>query len=214
MKNPNDLVLELAEKIIDFSNKGNKAKATTLLQTFYSIINEYPQVAWNKIEVWKLAKALLIMYHYDIIEGEDENIKIAERAYVYSQRSVELYETSLQEKENSQEDYFQALHTQVVLMETCEDCYLLTLEQFYAKSGGMTKEELKVARSLSREIAQYVAYSNLDKIEQEFDGFRNDAYLEEICNKIELDQPEISEKQIELGQKMNKMMVKALGGKI
>ena len=85
----------------------------------------------------------------------------------------------------------------------------LTLEQFYAKQT-MTDEEMHVARSLSREVMPLLQYSILEKIEAEFSGFQNNEYLAHVCNTIEVEHPEITEQQVELGRKMNGMLVKSL----
>jgi len=211
-KDPQELVITLADQIITLSNEGNKAQASKILETLYAILKEFPHILWNSVKVWKLSKALLIMYHYDVLDKEDENIYIAELAYIYAQRTQELFENSLQE--NAEDDYFYAIHTQLVLLTTCEDCFTLTVEQFYANSGKIDEKTLQIAHSLASEVMPFVKYSLLEKIESEFDGYRKDAFLEQLCNEIELDYPEISDNKITHGGKIHKMLVNTLAKKL
>lgn len=207
-QNPHTVTLELIHAILEASNKGNKIQALKLCNTLRSITNTFPLIMWNEQNIWKLAKVYLIMYHYDMYEDEDTNITLIHEAYLYANRSVRLFEQQESQNDIALEQYFLALHTQALILETCTDCFIPILSKLYSKqTGTMSAEEIQVAQQLSYSIIPYMQYAILDKITETFKGFNHDSFLEDLCSNIELEHTTISKTEIIHAQKIHIRML-------
>ena len=77
--NPEEVLLAVVNKVLEFSGEGKQAKAQHILPFVYESVMQYPQLLWDNKEIWKIAKALLVMHHYDMIDDEDEEIKMLQK---------------------------------------------------------------------------------------------------------------------------------------
>lgn len=202
-ENPETVLLAVINKVLEFSGEGKQAKAQHILPFVYESIMQYPQLLWNNVEVWKVAKSLLVMHHYDMIDEEDEELKMIQMAFVFSQRSIELCEIDVNAHK---EDYFNALHTQIMLLSSCSDYFVDTLAELCSKTV-MTNEERTVALRLANRILPMLTYNVIVKVDDNFESFNNDAYLAEMCNKFELEHSDTTPKQLEDAKKIHKMLV-------
>lgn len=207
-QNPQKIALQLIDSILETSNSGNKIQALKLCATLRSITNTFPLIIWDNQNIWKLAKVFLIMYHYDMYEDEDTNITLIHEAYLYAQRSVDLFEQQEQTDETAREHYFCALQTQALILQTCKDCFIPILSKLYSKNTGeMSAQEIHVAQQLSYGIIPYMQYAILEKISEAFKGFKRDSFLEDLCSTIELEHTEISQTEIIHAQKIHARML-------
>ena len=203
--NPEEVLLAVVNKVLEFSGEGKQAKAQHILPFVYESVMQYPQLLWDNKEIWKIAKALLVMHHYDMIDDEDEEIKMLQMAFVFSQRAVELSEP--EEGSPADDDYFHALHTQIMLLSSCQDYYTTTIADLCSKPE-MTDEERMIAHRIANRIIPVIAYNMIVKVDDTFEDFHNDSLLEEMCNKFELDNPDITSKQLDDAIKIHKMLIR------
>lgn len=211
--NPQRIAENLLHEILSQANVGNKARAAELLPTLYTIIQEFPHILWHSSEVWKVAKALLIMYHYDVLDDEDENIELVEYAFVFAQRAVSLYEK--QPLQFSRDDYFNALHTQTVLLSSCADCYVHSIAQLYlSQQKEVSSEHKQVSLQVSYALLPYMQYVLLEKISEEFEGLCEDGFLLELAHSIESEITTVSEKQITQASNLISFLVRMFQEKI
>lgn len=201
--NPEEVLLAVINKVLEFSNEGKQAKAQHILPFVYESVMRYPQLLWNSVEVWKVAKALLVMHHYDLVEDEDDELKMLQMAFVYAQRAIELCETDV---ERHKKHYFNALHTQVLLLSSCPDYFVDTLTDLCSKTV-MSNEERTVAMRLANRILPMLAYNVVVKVDDAFENFNEDEFLAELCNNFELEHPDITPKQLDDALKIHKMLV-------
>ncbi|MFO7868439.1 MAG: hypothetical protein R6U95_03970 [Bacteroidales bacterium] len=203
---PQDMVLTLAEKVIHAGTQLQRLPLQKIHSTLQSVLKEFPHILWHHPEIWKLAKVYIIMYHSDVDEDEDKNITMIEHAYIFAQRTIDMYE---QDKHNvPKKDYFTALHTQVLLLATCGECYIPTLVQLYTQNPHTIDTEIRrVARNLSSTMLEYIEYALIDKITQNFDGLMNDEFLEDRCYFLEHEHEELSLKRINYAHKVNNKMI-------
>ena len=203
--NPEEVLLAVVNKVLEFSGEGKQAKAQHILPFVYESVMQYPQLLWNNKEIWKIAKALLVMHHYDMIDDEDEEIKMLQMAFVFSQRAVELSEPD--EGNAAEEDYFHALHTQIMLLSSCQDYYTTTIADLCSKPE-MSDEERMIANRIANRIIPVIAYNMIVKVDDTFEDFHNDSLLAEMCNKFELENPDITPKQLDDATKIHKMLIR------
>lgn len=204
-ENPEEILLAVVNKVLEFSNQGKQAKAQHILPFVYESVMQYPTLLWNNPELWKLAKSLLVMHHYDLVEGEDEEIKMLQMALVMTQRAIELCES---DKEHNKEHYFNALHTQVLLLSTCPDYYEETIAELCSKTV-MSEEERVIALRMASRILPRISYNVIVKVDDNFKDFNGDELLAEMCAQFEQENPDIQPKQLDDAQKIHAMLVRS-----
>ncbi len=204
-ENPEEVLLAVVNKVLEFSNEGKQAKAQHILPFVYESVMQYPTLLWNTPELWKLAKSLLVMHHYDLVEEEEEEIKMLQMALVMTQRAIELCET---DKETNKEHYFNALHTQVLLLSTCPDYYEDTIAELCSKTV-MSEDERVIALRMANRILPRISYNVVVKVDDNFEDFNGDELLAEMCAQFEQENPDIQPKQLEDAQKIHAMLVRS-----
>lgn len=202
-ENPQEVLLAVVDKALEMISEGKQAKAQHVLPFVYQSVMQFPNILWDNVQVWKIAKIFFVMHHYDMIEDEDEEIKMLQMALVYTQRAKELCEN--QNNTHSQ-DYFSALQTQAILYSSCSDYYSGTIAELYSKTV-MSGEERVIANRLANRVLPIMSYNSVVKIDENFESFNNDSFSEEICNQFELEHPDITPKQLDDAEKIHKMLI-------
>lgn len=204
-ENPEEVLLAVVNKVLEFSNEGKQAKAQHILPFVYESVMQYPTLLWNTPELWKLAKSLLVMHHYDLVEDEEEEIKMLQMALVMTQRAVELCEADM---EKNREQYFNALHTQVLLLSTCPDYFEDTIADLCSKTV-MSEDERAIALRMANRILPRISYNVVVKVDDNFENFNGDELLSEMCAQFEQENPDIQPKQLEDAQKIHALLVRS-----
>ena len=200
---PEEVLLAVVNKVLDFANEGKQAKAQHILPFVYESVMNYPELLWNNVEVWKIAKALLIMHHYDLVEDEADELRMLQMALVFSERAIELCESN---KETPRDVYFKALQVQVMLLSSCSDYYADTIVEMCSKTL-LPPEERMMAIRLANKIMPMLSYNVLVKVDDAFENFNGDAFLSNLCNEFELENPDLEPKQLEDAKKIHKMLI-------
>ncbi len=203
--NPEEVLLAVVNKVLDFANEGKQAKAQHILPFVYESVINYPQLLWDNVEVWKIAKSLLIMHHYDLIEDEADELRMLQMALVFSQRAIDLCEKDIEANRN---EYFKALQVQALLLASCSDYYADTIADMCAKTVQQSEERAMAVR-LANKIMPLLSYNALVKIDDSFENFNGDVFLSNLCNEFELENPELEPKQLEDAKKIHKMLIRA-----
>jgi hypothetical protein len=197
-------LIEQIEKALDATDNRKYRAANEVFRNVYKTIHENPFVLWNHPKVFLLGRAFMIMYHGDLFEKEEHNIELAHLSLFYLQRSEELYKTGII---TNQDDYFQILRIQAVLLKTCEDCFVESVSTFYQPhTREVSADEKKGSLLLANRVMEYVLYSVLVEITDTFNGFKGDAFLDETCKNIEIYNPSISDKLLKEGTNVRKLL--------
>ncbi|MCQ2606788.1 MAG: hypothetical protein MJ204_09680 [Bacteroidales bacterium] len=202
-ENPEEVLLAVVNKVLEFSNEGKQAKAQHILPFVYETTMQYPTLLWYTPEIWKLAKSLLVMHHYDLVEDEDEEIQMLQMALVMTQRAVELCEA---DKDKNAEHYFNALQTQILLLSTCSDYFEDSIAEMCSKTV-MSADERAVALRMANRILPRITYNVVVKVDDNFEDFNGDELLAEMCSQFEQENPDIQPKQLDDAQKIHSMLV-------
>lgn len=201
--NPQEVLLAVVDKAMEMISEGKQAKSQHILPYIYQSVLQFPNILWDNVAVWKIAKIFFVMHHYDMIDEEDEEIKMLQMALVYTQRAKELCES---QKNTHSQDYFYALQTQAILYSSCSDYYTSTIVELYSKTV-MSDEERMIANRLANRVLPIMSYNSVVKIDENFENFNNDSFLEEICNQFELEHSDITPKQLDDAEKIHKMLI-------
>lgn len=130
------------------------------------------------------------MYHFDTFDSEEENIEISHWAYFYAYRSLTLAE----ERQDSKL-VFDSLRDLVLITDECNDNFIDTASRYYQpRSGSISPQIAHDSRLMAARIMPLVAYSFILEIEDRFKSFQDDEVLEDVCNKIEMEFGNISDK--------------------
>jgi hypothetical protein len=204
-QSPEILLLAALDKSIHTSEESSRHKADELLTFIYSVVNEYPHILWNNPQVWKIAKAYLLLFHFDMLETEEENCKLLKQSYMFAQRSIDICEK--QPELMKSEDYFQALHTQFILLQSCEEFFEGFVAELYVSISTKQQEASQISYRLAQKVLPIITYNRIVKIDDAFDNFHNDPYLEEMCNQFETENSDITPKQIEEAEKVHTLLI-------
>ena len=192
--------VELLDQTIEYAEKGLRAKASRGLRSINAISLEQPRLLWDSPEVHKQGKAFIVMYHFDIFDSEEENIIIAQKAYVYTQRGIELHGTTSPHS-------FNIFKNLAIVLKLCQDCFVDVVSLFYQKHGtNLTEEALKGSQLLASRVLPYVLYQVLLEMTDAFDGFNNDSFLEDVCQELESEFPSISDKLVKEASNIRKLL--------
>jgi len=153
-----------------------------------------------------------VMYHFDLFDDEAKNVGIVHLALLYIQRAHQLFLDNVISDVNV---FFEILRLQTVILKTCEDCFIETVAQFYKPHTRQASEnEVTAASMLSARVLPYAQYSVIVEINDYFDGFRNNKFLEETCRDLESRFPSISPKLLKEAKNVRAMLFYYTLGKV
>lgn len=186
MQKPDELIKNLAQQGLENAEQGKLAEAKKYFSALHTIIEEFPHILWKDPEVYMLGKAYLVMYHIDLFDDEETNIALAHLALLFTKRGIQLLlESNIMQSETGGSIVFDAMKNEIVIYKSCEDCFTHSIANFY-KPKSATSDEVSLASiQLANRVIPYIQYDLLLKIEEFFESFQDDEYLEELCNEIE-----------------------------
>lgn len=202
---PQEFLLTAIDNVLLYSEQQKQYKAEEVLPLIYSIVQDYPHILWNSPDVWKLAKAFMILYHYDAGDDEHKGMTIIKQAYMYAVRSVELCEKTVEYTHT--DTHFNALHTQILLLSTCEDVFIGALADVYQRLHSHDEHIHAIANKLAQKIIPIITYNMLVKVDDTFEQFNHNQLLESMCNEFELDNPDITTKQLDEADKVHAILI-------
>jgi len=203
MKTENE-VIDQIEKALEASENRKIRLANESFRNIYASVHKHPLLLWNNPRVYLLGKAFMVMYHSDLFESEEQNIELAHLSLFYLQRSEDLCKDGFISDSTI---LFETLRIQAVLFKTCEDCYIESVATFYQPHNhNVNADEKHGSVLLATRVMLFVLYSVLVEITDSFDGFKGDAYLDDICKTIELENPTISNKLLKEGNNVRKLL--------
>lgn len=202
---PQDFLLAALDKVLLYSEQQKQHKAEEVLPHIFAIVEEYPHILWNTPHVWKLAKAYMILYHYDAGDDEQRSMTIVKQAYMYAIRAVELCEKI--PEYTCTDMHFNALHTQIMLLSTCEDVFVGALADVYVHLHASDARIHEISTKLAQKIMPIITYNMLVKVDDTFEQFNHNEVLEAMCNEFELDNPDITPKQLNEADKVHTILI-------
>lgn len=202
---PQEFILAAIDKTLLYSEQQKQHKAQQVLPIIYNIVQEYPHILWHTPEVWKLAKAFMMLYHYDTGDNESKAMTIIKQAYIYAVRAVELCEK--QAEFTRTDTHFNALHTQIMILSLCDDIMIGALADVYLQTHSKDSHIQSVSNKLAQKIIPLISYNILVKIDDTFENFNNNSLLETMCIDFELQNPDITPKQLGEAEKVHAILL-------
>jgi len=184
---------KLIESSLSFAEKGLINKSTLPLKKIYSMCLSNPFFAWNDSEtLLDISKTFTIAYHFDIFDSEKDNITITELAYLYAYRAY-LLET----QKNSDTDLLFAILKQLcIILQNNGESILPKLSEYFSTTK-LNNQNKTLDIKLAEKILPILVYVFIIEIEDTFHSFRDDDFIEQTCNNIELDFKELDDNLFE-----------------
>lgn len=203
MNNPIQIVANLVQDIIANTETSNIGKAQKSIKILFPILKEFPTLIWDDSILYNTSLALMMAYHTDTFEEEDDNLLLTHLAFAYLTRAQEL---AIENSPENQNQLFNILRTKVILLKTCEDSFIDTISKLYLIRQEANYKNKHTCLQLANTIIPLVQYHVLLEIDDTFNGFNNDDALEEICNEIELSRESISDKLMKEASNINNLL--------
>ncbi len=209
-QDPITILNELVAAALDYTQQRQIAKANKSFLAIYSLCREFPFILWDSSEINKLAKTYLLMFHFETFETEEENIEISHWAYFYAYRSY------MRATENNDSKLiFESLKNLVLITDECSENFIESAAKYFQpRSGDISQQIMLDSRQMAARIMPLVTYSFILDIEDRFNSFQDDELLEEVCNKIEMDYGNISEKLTKDASNIAKLLFAFTANKI
>ncbi|MBK8805385.1 MAG: hypothetical protein IPO21_01540 [Bacteroidales bacterium] len=197
-----ELLKKALDHILYYLEIGKINEARKYYDFIIAFTSQFPEALWTDVEIWKLGKVLLVVYHSDVVDNEDENIKFAHLSFFYLHRSLELSE----QKGLTENDSFVIYKTAATLLKSCEDCFYSTLTNLYLPKKCKDEKYIETAETFAKYLMPLIRYTVLLDLEKEVGSFHDDEFLEELCYEIEELYPDMSEKELNEARKMRKLL--------
>lgn len=198
------LLKSAVKKALILGEQGNIRDSSKLFHFIFETCKKFPGILWNDREIQDLGRAFLMLYHLDIYEEEDDSIFIAQLAYVYISRAIEI-------TEKDAEVLYSLLRTQLALMKSCEDCFTYLITELYIPEKNQDIQEYRTtANQLANTMITYIQYNIIMDIELIVPDFNNDAFITDLCDNIETSYPDISEEALFNAKKIQRLMYKTI----
>lgn len=191
---------------LDLSTKNKRSQAEPLLRMIYEIAQSNHSVDLEITELWKLAKALLIWYQYDNFEHEHERLAVLKKAYLCAQQTIDEYEREQQPE--LLEPFYEALLVQIIILNNCNEDFEMIVADVYNRC--MKESNTTIAARLAPKAVLHILYNTIVKVDDAFENFHNNEWIEKLCNTIETGNPDLTPQQLINAEKIHRTIVKVL----
>ena len=224
---------------IELSSQHKRAQAEPLLRMICEIVQSNQEVELHPADMWLLAKALLVWYQYDNFEQEQERLNVLGKAYLYAQKTIDACEQMLREPQQpalrepqqptlrepqQPEAYYEALLVQIIILHNCNEDFETIVAEVYNKCMKAIDASRASATDASRTSATDAAiiprvaqkavlrilYNTIVKIDDAFENFHHNEWIEKLCNTIEIENSDLTPQQLVDAEKIQKTICRNL----
>jgi hypothetical protein len=191
---------------LDLSKCHKRSQAEPLLRKIYEIIQSNYYIELEDADMWKLAKALLIWYQYDNFENEYERLSVLKKIYMYAQQTIDTYER--EHKPEYLEPFYESLVLHILILHRCNEDFEMIVADVYNRC--MRNELPTNTHRLSQKIVLRMLYNTIVKIDDTFENFHDNEWIEKLCNTIEIENPDLTPQQLIDAEKIQQIIVRTL----
>ncbi|MCL2327629.1 MAG: hypothetical protein FWC39_03830 [Bacteroidetes bacterium] len=199
---------------LNLSKQNKRAQAEPLLRMIYEIARNNQGIELPDAEMWQLAKALLVWYQYDNFEHEQERLAVLKKVYLYAQKTIDEYECfdKLSNRKRQMpeflEPYYEALLVQIIILHDCNEDFEILVADVYNRC--MPETDAAITPRLAQKAVLYILYNTIVKIDDAFENFHNNEWIEKLCNTIEIENPDLTPQQLVNAEKIQRTIVRVL----
>ncbi len=186
--------------------QNNKTRACNeQLRIIYSSLKNNPLILWNNDCISQLGKSLILMLHLDLIDDEEQNIGLVLLAYLYLSKGIQIEE---QKEEVDLCETFRIRKDRVILLTSFDDFFVDSLQGIYfANEKPANREAYNEQRKSVLSRLPFMQFSDIYDIEQDYPNLKDDEFLLETANYIELEE-EITSENIREALLLHKVLFK------
>lgn len=194
------------ETALDLSKQNKRTQADALLRKIFEITQSEKTLELEITDVWKLAKALLAWYQIDNFESEQERLLVLKKSYLIAQQSIDNYER--EQCAELLEVFYEALLVQIIILNNCTEDFEMIVADVYTRCTSETNST--IASRLAQKVVLHILYNTIVKIDDAFENFHNNEWIEKLCNDIEIGNPDLTPQQLINAEKIQKTIVAVL----
>jgi len=196
-----DIVLQALE----FGQNGKTRACNEQLRQIYSSLQTNPLLLWESSQVSQLGKSLILMLHLDLIDDEEKGIGLALLAYLFLSKGIQKEE---QMPETDLCEMFRIRKDRIILLKSFDDFFVDSLQDFYyANEKAKDRETYNEQRKAVLSRLPLMQFSDIYDIEQDYPNLRDDEFLLETANFIEMED-EITSENLKEAQLLHKILFK------
>jgi len=178
-------------KALEFGQNGKTRACNEQLRLIYTSLQSNPLLLWESNQVSQLGKSLLLMLHLDLLDDEEENIGLVHLAYLFLSKGIQREE---QMPEVDLCELFRIRKDRIILLKSFDDFFVDSLQEIYfANEKAANREEYNEQRKAVLSRLPLMQFSDIYAIEQDYPNLRDDEFLLETANFIELEDEITSE---------------------
>ncbi len=196
-----DIVLQALE----YGQNGKTRACNEQLRLIYSSLQTNPLLLWESSQVSQLGKSLILMLHLDLIDDEEKGIGLALLAYLFLSKGIQKEE---QMPETDLCEMFRIRKDRIILLKSFDDFFVDSLQDFYyANEKAKDRETYNEQRKAVLSRLPLMQFSDIYDIEQDYPNLRDDEFLLDTANFIELED-EITSDNLKEAQLLHKILFK------
>jgi len=178
-------------KALEFGQSGKTRACNEQLRLIYKSLQTDPLLLWESNQVSQLGKSLLLMLHLDLLDDEEENIGLVHLAYLFLSKGIQREE---QMPEIDLSEIFRIRKDRIILLRSFDDFFVDSLQEIYfANEKAANREAYNEQRKAVLSRLPLMQFSDIYAIEQDYPNLRDDEFLLETANFIELEEEITSE---------------------
>ncbi|RRG20553.1 hypothetical protein DWB61_12485 [Ancylomarina euxinus] len=196
-----DIVL----KALEFGQNGKTKACNEQLRLIYSSLQKDPLLLWDSSQVSQLGKSIILMLHLDLVDDEEKSIGLVLLAYLFLSKGIQKEE---QMPEIDLCEMFRIRKDRVILLKSFDDFFVDSLQEiYYANEKATDRETYNQQRKAALSRLPLMEFSDIYDIEQDYPNLRDDEFLLDTANFIELED-EITSENLREAQLLHKILFK------
>jgi hypothetical protein len=190
---------------LDLGQNGKTRARNEQLRAIYATIKADPLILWDSNQVSQLGKSLILMLHIDLIDSEEKNIGLVLLAYLLLSKGIQREE---QTPESDSYEIFRIRKDRIILLKSFDDFFVDSLQDIYfANEKPTDREAYNEQRKSVLSRLPLMQFSDIYAIEQDYPNLKDDEFLLETANFIELEE-EITSDNIREALLLHKILFK------
>ncbi|MRT93365.1 hypothetical protein [Ancylomarina sp. 16SWW S1-10-2] len=170
---------------IELGQTGKTKACNKELRKIYATLKTNPLILWESSHISHLGKSLLLILHLDLIDDEEKSIGLVLLAYLFLTKGIRNEE---QISETDLDEIFRIRKDRILLLRSFDDFFVDSLQEiYYANDKAPNREAYNDQRKAVLSRVPYMQFSDIYEIEQDYPNLRDDEFLLDTANYIELD---------------------------
>ena len=192
-------------KALEFGQNGKTRACNEQLRLIYSSLQENPLLLWDSSLISQLGKSLILMLHLDLVDDEEKSIGLVLLAYLFLSKGI-------QNEEHMPEidlcEMFRIRKDRVILLRSFDDFFVDSLHEiYYANEKAADRETYNEQRKAVLSRLPLMEFSDIYDIEQDYPNLRDDEFLLDAANFIEMED-EITSDNLREAKLLHKILFK------